>query len=81
MRVFTYFFLTASCTAGIRVEPPTRITSSISEVDNPASLVLDELVPCFLINESANSSNLERVKLISKCNGPLSPAEINGSEI
>ena len=29
--------LTASTTAGIRVEPPTRITSSISEIERPAS--------------------------------------------
>ncbi len=28
---------TASCTAGIRVEPPTKITWSISEVERPAS--------------------------------------------
>ena len=31
-------FSTICCTAGIRVEPPTRITSSMSEVDMPASL-------------------------------------------
>ena len=29
--------LTASTTAGIRVEPPTKITSSISDNDKPAS--------------------------------------------
>ena len=31
-------FLTSSCTAGIRVDPPTRITSSRSLTDNLASL-------------------------------------------
>ena len=79
---FPISFLTASWTAGIRVEPPTKITSSISEVDKPASFNawrVGSIV--FLINESANSSNLERVKLISKCNGPFSPAEMNGNEI
>ncbi|SCT48868.1 Uncharacterised protein [Staphylococcus aureus] len=75
-------FLTASCTAGIRVDPPTKITSSISEFVKPASFIawrVGSIV--LLINESDNSSNLERVKFTSKCNGPFSPAEINGNEI
>ena len=36
---FLVSFLTASTTAGIRVDPPTKITSSISEVEIPASLI------------------------------------------
>ena len=58
------------CTAGIREEPPTRITSSISALFKPASLI------AFLhgsrqawINPWAKDSNLARVKVLTKCLG------------
>ena len=35
--VFPKNFSTSACTAGIRVEPPTKITSSISDGEYPAS--------------------------------------------
>ena len=58
------------CTAGIREEPPTRITSSISELLKPASDI------AFLhgsrqawIKVWAKASNLARVKVLTKCLG------------
>ena len=72
----------ASCTAGIRVEPPTRITLSISLGDNPASCIARLVGPIVLSTRSAEiSSNLARVRFTSKCKGPASPAVINGNEI
>ena len=65
---------TASTTAGIRVDPPTKITSSISDCDRPASFVRST-------KSAVNSSNFARVNVISKCNGPDSPAVINGKLI
>ena len=63
-------FSTNSWTAGIREEPPTRITSSISELLKPASLI------AFLqgsrqawIKLWAKASNLARVKVLTKCLG------------
>ena len=35
----------------------------------------------FSTKSAVNSSNLARVKSASRCNGPASPAEMNGSEI
>ena len=73
---------TASCTAGIRVDPPTNNTWSISLLDNLASRnafsigIIVRSTKDFVI-----SSNLARVNVASKCNGPLAPAEINGKLI
>ena len=73
---------TASTTAGIRVEPPTKITSSISDCDKPASFKAWRTGIFVRSTKSAvNSSNFARVKVISKCNGPASPAVINGKLI
>ena len=63
-----------SCTtfwmAGIRVEPPTRITSSISFACIPASLSAlrhGSMVAC--INRSLSCSNLARVSVVTRCCG------------
>ncbi|MPN06326.1 hypothetical protein SDC9_153582 [bioreactor metagenome] len=70
---------TASMTAGIRVEPPTKMISSISEVDKPASFnawrtgIFVRSTKSYVI-----SSNFARVSVNSKCNGPASPAVMNG---
>ena len=74
--------LTASLTAGIRVEPPTKITSSMSAFVKPASYkALRTGILVLSIKSCVNSLNLARVKVVSKCNGPASPAVINGKEI
>ena len=68
-------FSTSSWMTGIRVDPPTRITSSISLVESPASSnafltgVMERLT-----KSSANFSKLARVKLVTKCLGPESVA-------
>ena len=59
--------------AGIRVEPPTKITSSISDALSPASFkacLQGPRVPW--IKEAANCSNLLRVSLRTKWRGTLS---------
>ena len=72
-------FLTASCTAGILVEPPTSSTSSISDTDTPASLIACSVGPIVLATSSAvNSLNLALVKSIFKCFGPSAVAVMNG---
>ncbi|ETJ16184.1 hypothetical protein Q604_UNBc4C00098G0001, partial [human gut metagenome] len=74
--------LTASTTAGIRVEPPTRITSSISDKLKPASERAWRTGTFVRSTRSrVKSSNLARVKVISKWRGPASPAVINGKLI
>ena len=74
--------LTASTTAGIRVEPPTRITSSISDKLRPASDNARR-TGSFVRSTSSRvkSSNFARVKVISKWRGPASPAVMNGKLI
>src|SRR5699024_7626605 len=73
---------TASTTAGIRVDPPTKITWSISFLSTPASF--NACRTGFLVrstNSCVNSSNLARLKEVSKCNGPASDAVMNGKLI
>ncbi len=56
--------LTSSATAGIRVEPPTRITWSISEIFTPASAMTS--LNGFLVRSSRSevmSSNLARERV------------------
>ena len=75
-------FLIASCTAGIRLEPPTNNTLSISDADKPASLIalrVGSIVAC--TKSAVNSSNLARVNVTSKCLGPVASAVINGKLI
>ena len=72
----------ASCTAGIRLEPPTNNTLSISDADKPASLIalrVGSIVAC--TKSAVNSSNLARVNVTSKCLGPVASAVINGKLI
>src|SRR5690606_5003867 len=69
--------LTASTTAGIRVEPPTKMISSISEVENPAFFNADlqgSIVR--LIRSAAKDSNLARDRVRTKCLGPVASAVI-----
>ncbi len=70
-------FSTASCMAGIRVEPPTRMISSISEIDNPAPFNADlhgSMVRFIKLSDSC--SNLARVNVLTKCLGIPSAAVI-----
>mmetsp|Transcript_37172 Transcript_37172/g.84198 ORF Transcript_37172/g.84198 Transcript_37172/m.84198 type:complete len:282 (-) Transcript_37172:657-1502(-) len=70
---------TTDCTFGMRVMPPTRITSFTSEIDTPASrkqFLHGSTVRW--INESVNSSSLARVNLTFMCFGPVASAVMNG---
>jgi hypothetical protein len=61
---------TLSCTFGIRVIPPTRITSSISVSLTPASLIAirhGSIVRS--IRSSTSDSNFARVIFIVRCDG------------
>ena len=79
---FPVNFLTDSCTAGIRVDPPTKMTRSKSAEEMPASFNAWRVGPIVRsTNECVNSSNFARDIVTSKCNGPASPAVINGNEI
>ena len=75
-------FSTASWTAGILVDPPTRIISSISDLLNPAlfNAVLQGSI-VLLTRSSINWSNLALVSDLTKCFGPLSVAVIYGKLI
>ena len=63
-------FSTMACTAGIRVEPPTRMTSSMSEVLKPASFKdwRHGSIQAW-IRLSASCSNFARVSVLTKCFG------------
>ena len=70
---------TASCTAGIRVIPPTSTTSSTFDGSMPASL------SAFLtgsiersIRSRVSDSSLARFNCITRCFGPPASAVING---
>ncbi len=70
---------TIVCTAGILVEPPTRMPSSTSAALSPASrsaFCTGSLERS--IRSATSCSNFERVKLICKCFGPLLSAVMNG---
>ena len=64
-------FSTSDWMIGIRVEPPTKITSSISEVDKPASskAFLTGAIERFT-SSSDSCSNFARVNVVTKCFGP-----------
>ena len=56
---------------GIRVEPPTKITSSMSDVDKPASFNAFATGSIERFTKScANCSNLALVNVCTKCFGP-----------
>ena len=64
-------FSTSSWIIGILVDPPTKITSSISPVDNPASS--NAFLTGFierLIKLSASFSKLALVRVVTRCLGP-----------
>ena len=68
--------LTTSVTAGMRVEPPTRTTWSMSETLMPASLMT--WWKGALVRSSRSevmSSNCARVSFSSRCSGPFSVIE------
>ena len=68
--------------AGILVEPPTKITSSISFLCNPASLMLFYTGSIDLLtNVSDNCSNLALVKVSTRCFGPEAVAVTYGKLI
>ena len=75
-------FSTCSWITGIRVEPPTKITSSISETDKPASFnaLATGSIERFT-KVSANCSNLALVKVCTKCFGPEAVAVTYGKLI
>ncbi len=66
-------------TLGMRVIPPTKITSSTSPADKPASLsaaLQGTIVRS--INPSTKASSLARVSLMFRCLGPPASAVIKG---
>ena len=72
-------FCTVSCTFGIRVWPPTRMTSSMSLADRPASLsaiLHGSMVRS--ISSSTSDSSLARVIFMLRCFGPLASAVMYG---
>ncbi len=72
-------FCTVSITFGIRVMPPTKITSSILSGARPASLRAALQGPMVrVIRSSTKLSSFARVNLMFKCFGPEASAVING---
>ena len=63
------------CTEGIRVEPPTKIISSISPFKTPASFIAS-IQGCFVFStkSSVSWSNLALEIVIFRCLGPLESA-------
>ena len=76
---FPVKFFTASCTAGILVDPPTRITLSISLVESFAS-ARAFLVGSIVASTSllVSSSNFALVRSMLRCFGPSAVAVMNG---
>ncbi|MNM99513.1 hypothetical protein D3C81_1120750 [compost metagenome] len=73
---------TASTIAGIRVEPPTKIISSISDLLKPAFFNADSQgAIVLLIKSAAKASNLARDNERTKCFGPVASAVIYGKLI
>ncbi|MNY19234.1 hypothetical protein D3C86_1526570 [compost metagenome] len=75
-------FSTSSWILGILVEPPTKITSSISEILKPASFnaLATGAIERFT-NASVNWSNFALVKVFTKCFGPVAVAVTYGKLI
>ncbi|MCG3203322.1 MAG: hypothetical protein NFCOHLIN_03274 [Gammaproteobacteria bacterium] len=70
---------TTSCTLGMRVWPPTRITSSISEGAIPASFMATlQGSMVRLMRSSTSDSSLARVIFTFRCFGPLASAVMYG---
>ena len=70
---------TCSCTAGMRVEPPTRSTHPSSDAAMPASLRAVCTGPEVRSTKSrVMSLNAARVSVVSRCAGPAGPCARNG---
>ena len=70
---------TSSWTLGIRVWPPTRITSSTSFAATPASFIACRHGSVVRSMRSMTSdSSLARVRVMTRCLGPLASAVMNG---
>ena len=71
--------LTKFCTAGIRVEPPTKRTLSMSDAERFASFKASFTGPSvFLTRSAVNSSNFARERSMFKCKGPSAVAVMKG---
>ena len=71
--------LTVSTILGMRVMPPTRMISSISPADSPASFSAFLHGPTvFWTRSSTRASNLARVSLMFRCLGPAWSAVMKG---
>ncbi len=71
--------VTACCTFGMRVWPPTRITSPMSLERRPASFsAMRHGSIDFLIRSSTSASSLARVSLMFRCFGPDASAVTYG---
>mmetsp|Transcript_16022 Transcript_16022/g.38271 ORF Transcript_16022/g.38271 Transcript_16022/m.38271 type:complete len:305 (+) Transcript_16022:379-1293(+) len=71
--------LTVSCTLGMRVMPPTRMTSFTSEVDTPASLRHALHGSRVRVTRSpVSASSFALVSLTFKCLGPVASAVMKG---
>ena len=71
--------LTTSCTFGMRVWPPTIMTSSICDAESPASLSAVLHGPMVRATRSSTSdSSLARVSFMLRCFGPLASAVMYG---
>mmetsp|Transcript_7804 Transcript_7804/g.19261 ORF Transcript_7804/g.19261 Transcript_7804/m.19261 type:complete len:253 (-) Transcript_7804:920-1678(-) len=70
---------TTDCTLGMRVIPPTRITSATSFLEMPASFrqFLHGSIVRWM-SESVSSSSFARVSLMLRCFGPLASAVMKG---
>ena len=76
---FPVICFTLSCTAGIRVEPPTSNTCPRSAFVTPASFIAFCTGIAVLSTRSCvSSSNLALVRVMSKCFGPSAVAVMNG---
>ena len=70
---------TRACTAGMRVDPPTRMTSSMSFAVTLASAIACLTGPMQRSTRSwVSSSNFDRSMVIVRCLGPLASAVTNG---
>ena len=75
-------FSTLSCITGILVDPPTRITSSISFILSPASSIAFFTGSIDLLtNSPVNCSNFDLVNETTKCFGPEAVAVMYGKFI
>ena len=71
--------LTVSWTLGTLVDPPTRMTSSISAAVSPASLrAFWQGIFVLSMRSSISCSKAALVRVICRCFGPVASAEMNG---